>query len=260
MGEKVPRRMRRFYREGKAPEAGKDIELGEMVLEGPETDEKAKVNKEITMQLALNEVEKFKKEHKRLPKKDEYDKIAESIYSQMKDKEERKKALKRLERNAPKEKRARPERERGRAAEKDRGDIRKQAAFSQMQQAAKGMSEKDIKGMSVQDLFGEGESKKEGAKALEDEFGLGTPKKGAGQNGLGLGQENDEFSLGELTDLNQPEEKSGQKCPKCGKPAENIIFCPECGTAFCENCAKKVGMQGKAKIITCPECGHKIKK
>jgi DNA-directed RNA polymerase subunit RPC12/RpoP len=95
--------------------------------------------------------------------------------------------------------------------------------------------------MSVQDLFGtEKKVQKKAAKPAEDEFSLG------GLTDLEAGQET--------------EEGQQNKCPKCGTVEAMVIFCPECGTAFCENCAKRVQAMGKTKTFVCPSCKAKIKK
>ena len=265
MGENVPRRMRRHYRGDNASEQGDSIDLGGISVDSTAGPEREKVDKEITMQLAMDEVTRFKEEHNRLPKKDEYDNIAESIYNQTKDKEERAKALERLERKKPRDQRERPERKmdrserkkerlerkrHGRDAEEETGtDEKKQEMFNEMQQAAKSLGEKEIKGMSVEDLFGEGNK----TKGNDDEFSLGQEEKSKSIS--------DEFSLGELSDFDQSQEKQqGEKCPKCGNETEEIVFCPECGTAFCEKCAKKVSVQGNVKTFVCPNCSKEIKK
>jgi len=261
MAERIPRRLRRFKRSGEMPlEEDTDfLDSGYSQKEGS-LDKKA--DKEITMRLALDEVKRFKEEHKRLPKKEEYDRIAESIYAQLKDEEQRKKAVERLERKTGKRllpsERAKSRRKRERPSDKEYLEDKKKSAFADMQEAARGIERpgidrpgikeagidetkpnKEIGGLEVEDLFGEKKQKEES---------------------LGKGAE-EAFSLGNLEDFEGGlKEDQQQKCPKCHNPTDEVIFCPECGAAFCENCAKKVERMGKSRTIVCPECKFKIKK
>ena len=257
--------MQRFQRQGiEMPQENisEGIKLDEAVYTEPKPEKKQEVSKQITMQLALDEVQRFKKEHKRMPKKEEYDKIAESIYTQLKDKEKRKKILERLDRLGPKESPA----ERAKARKKHgkgkgpAGD--KAAAFAELHAAAKelnqketiGANQKELQNMSVQDLFSDAKQSKKTVGNEEDEFSLGAMSKFEGKA-------EDEFSLGELSSIEEPESQAkGNKCPKCGNLTDDIIFCSECGTAFCEKCAKRVSTQGAVKTFVCPDCGKKTKK
>jgi len=59
--------------------------------------------------------------------------------------------------------------------------------------------------------------------------------------------------LKELENL-APEEEEKGKCPNCGRPAVKLIYCPECGKAYCRECGlEKKTVAGKTKI-KCPEC------
>lgn len=242
---RVPRRLRRFKRSGELPSDLEDIELGESV---PRQPGKGEAEKEIATQLALDEVQRFKQKHQRLPKKDEYDSIAESIYAQLKDKEKRKKIMQRLGRRkevTPSERAG--QRKVGRREWRQPGEEAaagtKERAFAELQRAAKGLSEKEIRGMSVEDLF-------------DKEEKAGEKKPVAKQ-----GEVEEEFSLGALTGLEESSGKEEQQlCPQCGAQEAEIIFCPECGTAFCERCSKRVESLGNVRTLVCPGCGKKIKK
>lgn len=259
MAEEIPRRMKRFYRKGRVPPQGTEdtgFELDEAVYAKPRREDSQKVSKEITQQLVLNEVKLFKKEHKRLPKKEEYDKIAESIYTQLKDKEKRKKILERLDRLKPKKSPAQKAGARGKrsASGKKAGLKGKDNAFAEMQAAAKGLSQKDVQDMSVQDLFSNARSGKKAPGSEKGKFSLGEmPKFEEKTDG--------DFSLEGLSSLDDHGSKpSGSTCPNCGKPTDEIVFCSECGTAFCEKCTKRVSTQGSVRTLVCPGCGKKTKK
>lgn len=233
MAEEIPRRMKRFYRQGAEQKGGFGAEreaadvAGYLLQQMPEQKERGEKEKEVTMHLTLQEVRKFKEEHKRYPEKAEYDRIAENIFQQLKDKDVREQASKQIERR------------RGREAVKGKkvaveGDEKGWSEFEEADKQIAGQQEKDkaklLASLSVEDIFAE-------------------EKKGA-QSGAQK-EEGEEFSLGELGEAEQ-------QCPKCGKQASKVVFCPECGTAFCYSCAKKVERIGSIETVVCPECGKKF--
>lgn len=239
---KVPRRLKRFQRNGEiADDTG--ISLDEAIYSEKPAESK-QMDKEVTMQIALDEVEKFKERNQRLPKKDEYDRIAESIYSQLKDQEQRKKLLERYERRMQKEKekedRHQKKGRKGKGIPGEEIDGERDKAFKELRESAKGLSENDIKDMSVEDLFGEqkGGKQETGSTSADDEFSL------EGLSGLDSG----------------PETQAQNTCPKCKAVTEKVTYCPECGAAFCEKCALNVEQLGAVKTLTCPECSKKIKR
>lgn len=265
MGNDVPRRMRRFYRQGvEPPVEEKGMSADEIPFDSVSSEPAEKGD--IAKALALNEVERFKEEHKRLPKKEEYDQIANSIFSQLRDREQRKKVIEMLERKSERRIAAAAEKEvrggaEGKKESKGRIDRKKERALRHARtvqgtpagkadavssEPAAGndfesgsLIEKELKGLSVEDLFSD--EKKQGKEKKDLEVLEG------------------EFNLEGMEDMG--EGKGGQEnCPKCGKPTGEIIFCPECGAAFCEKCAKSVEVVGNARNIVCPGCGKKIKK
>ncbi len=245
MGEGVPRRMRRFQRK----EENEEIELGEEndAEYGAEESEMEENivrqttglpdegnDKKKTMDLALKEVKRFKETHKRLPTKEEYDEIAENIYSQLKGEREKE----RVERRG-----ARVKKHTGRDRRKGKKDEKEEELPKEPVPKPAIGTAADIKGMDIADLFGEGKKK---SKVGEGEL-----------EGLSdFGGEEDEFSMEGFGD--EKEKKEG--CPNCKKPTELIIYCPECGAAYCPACAKKIEKAaGKTKYY-CPKCGKPIEK
>lgn len=233
MAEEIPRRMKRFYRQGAEQKGGLAAEkevggVADYLFEQmPKDQPKQGADKDVTMHLALQEVRKFREEHKRYPEKAEYDRIAENIFQQLKDKDVRGRASKQIERR-----RGRATVEGGKGAVK--GDEKGWSEFEEADKQIAGQQGKDkakgLDSLSVEDIFAE-------------------EKKGA-QSGVQK-EEGDEFSLGELGEAEQ-------QCPKCGKQASKVVFCPECGTAFCYSCAKKVERIGSIETVVCPECGKKF--
>ncbi len=230
MAEKIPRRLKRFHRKGQrlretVTEEGVAETLFAQMPKKPAAEE---ADKEITMHLTLEEVRKFKAEHKRYPKKQEYDQIAESIYLQLKDKERRERIYRKLERQRKKS----GKRRKGKEKEEEPAQEAVEEPAAEEQKAS--LKEEEIKGLSVEDLFAT--EKKKGEKK---------------EPGLEL---EEEFSLPELG-----EEKGEEKCPNCGKEGSNILFCPECGTAFCQQCAKGTEKIAGALQLVCPVCGKKVR-
>lgn len=279
--------MRRFERSGEP--------LPEEQVPEAKPEPKKELSQEETMGIALKEVEKFKQRYNRLPKKEEYDRIAENIYSQLKDEEHR-------ERNAavPERKILVPEEETvsGSLSPAERVRLRKQLlaekrgqaegskkeqALEVLRRAAGGASQGTVQAgnaragkghprhgrpapesglagaaaatgeernvrLSVEDIFG----KEKGKKKEEKDLGFG------GFEEEGEETEGDNFSLDDLS--SGEEEPAEDKCPNCKRPADDIIFCPECGTAFCEKCAKKIEIVAGTKNAVCPSCSTRIKR
>ena len=179
-------------------EMGEDIfRQMSMELEKPEA-----------MAIAVGEVKQFKEKHKRLPQKDEYTQIAESIFKQLKEKMESERKTER--------------KERGR---KTRKEEKKETVQKPLQKTGTAASE--LKSLEIKDLLKENSS------------------------GTGSG-ENNEFDLSGFDT-----ENTEKKCPNCENNAEEIIFCPECGSAFCKNCAKTENI-GTEKKVLCPKCGKAV--
>ncbi len=265
MGKRIPRRLKRFARQGVEPSEEAMIGLDENRFfynpdsKSPKPVEKRASGKEIAAEIAMEEVQKFKEKHKRLPEKKEYNSISESIYAQLKNKEKRKKAIERLERK--KEKRT-VKKDESKGTEKESGKKRKHGRHGHRKEQTeeKGFSEsktpkdeifeetngtlsdEEIKKMSVEDLFS-------------------NDKKGKENEGFGEFEKTDngEFSLEGLKEM-EGKSDSSNKCPKCGAETKEVVFCPECGTAFCEKCAKKAEVLGDVKTFVCPGCSKKIKK
>lgn len=266
MGKGVPRRLQRFYRKGIPPperENAKEIafDSDDIPYEAVPRDAAEMDDKEIARALALDEVERFKEERKRLPRKEEYEQIAESIFSQLRDTEQRKKAIERLERKKQGSARAKIGAEAANTAagnaEAVRAERKKERALrhgrpgpGKPEEKGESVSpgqaggnepgiasvEKELKGLSIEDIFA-GEKKQGGQKpeSIEGEFSLEGLEGVAG-------------------------EKDQEKCPNCGATGQETVFCPECGAAFCEKCAKSAEAAGNAKSLACPSCGRKVKK
>jgi hypothetical protein len=259
--QKVPRRMRRFYRSGEQappttnyseyndysdqsipPDFGNIPSMNYEDLEKNMSDENKKEIQrleqgDLEQKLALFEVEKFKKKNKRLPNKVESQQIANNIYDQFKDSNDFSESGK--------------EGRQKRGGRRDRSSIppskrkRMQRNASMQDEAAKDAAIMP-KG-NIKDMFGSAGGV---GASISDEFklDLGADSGTGGNNELNeLGdlESNDDFSLGGL------DEKS--TCPNCKAKTDKIIYCSKCGTAFCKTCGKNGG-------TTCPKCETIVKK
>ncbi len=104
----------------------------------------------------------------------------------------------------------------------------------------------ELKGTKISGLFGDIKEKPELAEKemkldlnLEDDSGLDS---------------------GELKGIKSAGEKKEGACVNCGKKFTVLIFCPKCGNAFCDKCAKAKRTEGAKTKYTCPHCGNIVKK
>ncbi|MDD5148822.1 MAG: hypothetical protein PHH08_05155 [Candidatus ainarchaeum sp.] len=265
MPETVPRRMKRFYRRGKegsaADESGLNPErpgqkgakdIRELIAEDITAQEK----KSRHMEIAVTKVNEFRAKHKRLPTPDEYDQIAENIYSQLKDQEasgrlssSRRADIKRIPgiqqpAEKPAVEQAQPQR-RGRT-KAERAALRgpSEGGFSQAP-AQQEKQKENLKGLEIKDFL------------KEDSDELKEFKEGGEEEPLE--EDSGEEGNFDLSGLGKEESPDEEKCPNCKRTAEEVLFCPECGAGFCEQCAKTERI-GSEKKIVCPKCGKTIKK
>lgn len=207
--------------------------------------------------LALEEIERFKEKNKRMPSKEEAERIAESIYNQLK--ESNVEELYPNEEGAGTEgggrttgrqnwrdRRARRERKKGEAA----GDASPEEKIPEMKAPAPAEPIKDIKALLEDESFDIGGRKnlKNKKSAAENEFSLGE----------GFDDETDNLNIEEEPEEINPVEKlekKGDVCPNCKAKTEKIIYCPKCGKAYCSKCASSFS-EGK---YSCPSCGAKTK-
>ncbi|MFH0955351.1 MAG: hypothetical protein V1777_04580 [Candidatus Micrarchaeota archaeon] len=50
-----------------------------------------------------------------------------------------------------------------------------------------------------------------------------------------------------------------ETCPSCRKETEKVLYCPECGNAFCKNCAAAFKRKGNDSYLVCPKCQTEVK-
>lgn len=188
--------------------------------------------KNLVEKLALEEIEKFKIQNKRMPNQKEEEQIAENLFKQLKETppEEGSKRYSRQNRN-------------------NKQNLKESIGIpgeelKEMESIKEG--ENNDEHNTVKDLFAEDNFKSKKRKE-NDEFDLG----------MGDLSETSENKLDNTDDLDSISEfnlEDESICPNCQKSTEKIIYCSKCGTAFCSNCVKMIENEK-----TCPKCKTKVK-
>jgi len=237
--ETVPRRLRRFYRKGQAPEEsqapyGKSVE---------ELKEELKQN---SSEMAEKEIRRFKQRFNRLPKESEGEEIAESIYEQAK----KQAAIEGIEgeehgrfrhaRQAQEEK-ASKEARKPRTQEPSGFEVRGKPSETSIAELFK-----DEKLLSEESTG----KKKQKEIGIED-FNINSEELKQSLDALPEGEDSESFF--------KEVESEKNSCPNCGTKTEHLVFCPECGAAFCTHCAKQAkAIEDKVSFV-CPKCGKEFK-
>lgn len=230
-----------------------------------------KTVEEKTDRLALSEMQRFRKEHERAPTRQELERIAESVYLQVKQEAQKKEVHsrhksrksfleQRKKRRGKKEEQVnesglsiaeqRRERRLKRMGKKEDKKIEDEKGGFEPEIGEKPQEsisvKKELEGMDVSDIFSEKKESLEPDDVIgEDDFG-------------DLEKELSGLSKGDdLVSKEMSTEKS--KCPNCKTFTQDLVFCPECGTAFCSHCAKKVESLGEQTKFTCPKCKKSFK-
>jgi hypothetical protein len=251
---KVPRRMQRFYRQTNQPSQNNAYSkdnyysrsdpfskdgpgLPSMEYEDVDMDEKnyqemKKLEKlNLEEKLALLEVKKFKKEKKRLPNKKESEQMADNLFTQFKNNPQNGETS-----NNPRTSR------RDRKVRAPRTKRGKGKQETTMDPFAQNMPQVENPNNNIKDLFA-GAGSTSGAET-KNEFDLG----------LDLESSDASTDMGSMDDLKSI--SGGENsCSNCGKENNKTIFCPKCGTAFCEHCSTEKNELG----YTCPKCKTKVK-
>ncbi|PIN99025.1 MAG: hypothetical protein COT90_01550 [Candidatus Diapherotrites archaeon CG10_big_fil_rev_8_21_14_0_10_31_34] len=268
MAEKTPRRMKRFNRE-------KNKKIVEKLKGIPE-----KKQKDFSKKLKIQ--------------KETPDSIAETIFEQLKQKEERQKLI---------------EKENKKSKSKNAESIIQKSSFDKRQSFGKKQAnetrEEEIplwkkkrmerlgqtkEKKNIEKPVQEKEEKtelkrkhgKKGKKEIEPEekeieldeikgtkinglFGdlkktkSGLAKKELDELNLDLElDELDEEETPELDDSDETEKKG--VCVNCKQEFNELIFCSKCGNAFCDKCAKIKHKEGTKTKYVCPHCGNVTKK
>ena len=198
--------------------------------------------KNLVEKLALNEVEKFKVQNKRMPNSKEEEQIAETLYTQLKND-----SLNTQTNNSQGNLRGRNKR-RNEASNVGQGfgevPTQEENNSTDPQEITQNSNSQVT---NIKDLFEDDESASQVKGREKDEFDMD----------IGEVSELDSIENKAEEELNQTEDEGDEKfsnCPNCKKSTEKVIYCPKCGAAFCVHCAKT---QGNDK--NCPKCGTKIK-
>lgn len=200
--------------------------------------------KNLEEKLALNEIEKFKRENKRLPNQKESDTIAENLFTQLKNSNINELAAEKGLTAAPVS-HGQSQRRGRRGA--DSGRV--MPGEDKQNTNSIGPDEQTAPIGDIKDILGNNERQdKQKKKNFDDDFSLdlGDDSSGSGMNDISSIEDIKEDDIGGI-ELDDKEE-----CPNCKKDTDKILYCPNCGTAFCDKCSKK---QGDSYL--CPKCGTK---
>jgi len=252
--EDIPRRMRRFHRD----EIPTEYEV-----------------KDRSTEIAINEVDKFKGNHSRYPQQNELDQISESVFKQLKEemrdtKETKQEIASQLEFEDEEEisikdtkgskksylERRRTRRMHGKPEEEDEietAEDQPEKGKEELEKEEK-MQMPDLgEEKSIPDLL---ENEKLNVNADQDRENL---KKLTEIDELGS-LENDLKEIDDFDLVEKETETSENTCPNCNNKTKEFIYCPNCGQAFCDHCAKQVQVQEESIKYTCPNCSNEFKK
>ena len=289
MAEDVPRRMKRFYRENETPKAEElKKRLTGMAIKEVDTfrekhsrfPEKEHEIEEISESLFRQLKDELKGNEKSAEKiqEEEIGALAESATPGESGSaaengktflERRKERRGRQGGNAAAEKPGRPEnsgspfagkhgkRRRGKIGgeagaedESGKGSGEDETAGEESGEEA-GMDMPEIPELASESETGENEGVAEGGEGMESLAGIDE----LSSLEQDLKEGSDDFDL-----IEKEVQTDSNVCPNCKSKAEQLVYCPQCGTAFCDHCAKKVEVQQEALKYTCPKCGTEFKK
>lgn len=117
-------------------------------------------------------------------------------------------------------------------------------------------TQSELQKMDFKDLLGEGKTKKKKQTASNEEDEESLEGLDTDLNGLSDSEEDDLDAMDENKDAL---DEAMDKCPNCKKDSAPILFCPQCGTGFCPECAASYKKQGSEDFYTCPKCGTAVK-
>jgi len=283
LSKKIPRRLRRFHRDEDQLEYQKPTEE-EVKSKGRD--------------IALKEVDSFKERNERYPSSKELDEISESVFRQLKNEMKEGKVLSEniysgllQPEEAPEEEpkgksflEKRRDRRRGRHGEK----TEKETQLTQEEKPAELKTRRGQK-LSKENLKESGIA----PKPLEEKEEIALPKELTEQDSENeieempsLSEDEDikeieteseirelaavdelsdlESDLGTDDDIDLIEKEvadpKANVCPNCNNSSSNLVYCPSCGQAFCDHCAKGVEVGTETIKYTCPKCSYAFKK
>jgi len=254
-GDETPRRMRRFYR-------------------GEEKPSEEEVKQKST-EMAIKKVDEFRETHNRYPKNTELDDMSDSVFEQLKKELEKPSKqdsiAEQISLEGFDEKEDEPEGEIGGRRSflekrKARRELAKEGAAKKEEKTAEKETEETMQDNPEEPV--ETNDDANDTLSMEEDFSLeGSTGKAREDSISELAKLEELASLeGDLDSEDQFDLIGKEKiatinsCPNCNDKAKELIYCPNCGTAFCDHCAKKVEVLQDSIKYTCPKCGSEFRK
>lgn len=187
--------------------------------------------KEETAHAAISEVRRFRERHRRLPTQKEEERLSENVFEKVKSK-------------FPAEK---PEAPRKHARGRKKEETPEEFALPETAEKKK---------LSVSELFGmEESSQPELIEQMSEEPEL---KKEGKKNEESLEEQLKKIAGGSES-VTREIDTDKNVCPNCGNKSPEIIFCPNCNSAFCAHCAKGIRSYDNIVVYKCPKCNKEFK-
>lgn len=230
----IPRRLRRFYREGDDSTGSNVVESNRSDKEVPSVassmaaQEIKNKSKNEVIALTMHEIRRFMKTNNRTPEPDEQEEIADNLFNQLKTdiKEEKSGSVSQ------------------RALDRSKRLDKKEDKVTEVS-ASVPVEKKQSTSLSDLDFSNllSDNSSKSGSKNISD-------------LDLDLSELENTGSANPNENVLVEQETPAGNCPHCSRKTDSPVYCPNCGNAFCPNCAKQANSQGDKIAYTCPTCNH----
>ncbi len=215
--------------------------------------------------LALEEIEKFKKQNNRMPNKKETEQIAENLFTQIKNNPINYPGAQNVGQSYS------TRRGRNRNESNNDSGLSMEQKMNQtdklsIAQGTPKSRQRNLNQNIVPQENATNELEEMGKENIKDLFDDNpkTKKETKDEFDLGLDSElsNSDITKNDLEEIEEKDtiedivgNKDSEMCPNCKQQTQKIIYCPQCGFAYCKSCAKGI-VDGQA---ICPKCGTKTK-
>ncbi len=266
MAEKIPRRLKRFHRKKNIKEKKLSENLKSLSKKKQKDfNEKLKIQKEKPEKIAETIFEQMKrkeqeKKQKKQEKKNKKKKKAEEISKKIAGKKEGKEEIPLWKKRRMERLKERKEiKEEPKKTETEKKENKKEETKKETERKRKEKTEEkneiefpEMKGTNIKDLLGETKPAKTGKLKKKEIEGF--------KLDLDLSEEKKGIQKKTIESQKETEKKEKGKCINCGQQFNELIFCSKCGNAYCDKCTKIKHKEGNKTKYLCPHCGHVTKK